>query len=164
MSPGVGATFNGNSAVSQSETFNTSNATLGGQPFTIALSLTSYYASSTYYFLGQTNSSAYSVAQAPFQYPTSVGSGMTGTLGTLLIYSDSTQSQSEGSALVTYDITAPTTTGGPVTITITSTDYDTNHAVVETDNTTYSMTSDNVISFVSTSTQTQQSTLTLTAD
>lgn len=162
LSAGVSGTFKGSAATSQVQTLS-GTATAAGQSLPVSQSVTDYYATSSSDFLGEVESTEYDVAQAPFQYPTSIEGGSSGTLGTVLRYTDSTMSVSLGNAQTTYSVTAPTTTGGPVGITITVKIYDTANALVETDVRNYTMTSSNVISFVSESAQAQQGTLTATA-
>jgi hypothetical protein len=162
LAAGVSATFNGTAALSQLQTLS-GTVTADGQAIPVSQSVTEYYAASNSAFLGETASGEYAVAQAPFQYPTSIEGTSSGTLGTVLRYTDSTMSVSQGTAQTTYTTTAPTTQSGPVGITTTTKIYDKTNALVETDVTTYSMTSSNVISFVSASAQTQQGTLTATA-
>jgi hypothetical protein len=163
LSAGVNATFNGSAALSQIQTLSGS-ALVGGQSTPISQNVTAYYTSGSSEFLGQIAASGeYDVAEAPFQYPTSVEGGSTGYLGTTLRYTDSTMSVSLGTAQTIYVITAPSTQGGPIGIAITTTSYDKTNTLVETDETDYSMTSSNVISFVAASTQNQQGTLALAA-
>jgi hypothetical protein len=148
LSRGVTATFNGASAVSQLQTLS-GTATAAGQNVPASRSVTAYYATSTIDFLGQVSSTEYDVAQAPFQYLTSIQGGMTGTLGTAQRYTDSTMSVSLGSAVTSYSTTAPSTPGGPISIQVQTDFYDKNDFIVESDSTTYSLTSGNVMSFVS---------------
>jgi hypothetical protein len=163
LSAGVsGTTFNGNMATSQMQTLS-GTATAQGQSLPVSQSVTDYFATSSSDFLGEVESTEYDVAQAPFQYPTSVEGGASGTLGTVLRYKDSTMSVSLGTAQTTYTTTAPATQGGSLGITITTRIYDTTSTLIETDMTNYSMTTSNVISLVSASAQTQQGTLTATA-
>lgn len=161
FSPGISATFNNVTATSQTETLS-ATAFANGQSVPVSQSVTAYYTATTSEFLGQI-SSEYDVAEVPFQYPTSISGGSTGTLGTILRYKDSTMSVSLGSAQTTYVITGPSGQGGPIYIAITTKSYDTTNALVETDVTNYSMTTSNIISFVSSSSQSQQGTLSLSA-
>ena len=89
--------------------------------------------------------------------------GESGTLGSTLRYTDSTMSTSLGTASTTYTTTAPTTSGGPIGITLTTKIYDTTNALQETDTTNYSMSTGNVLSFVSETAQQSQGTITATA-
>ena len=146
-SPALKATFNGASALSQLQTIS-GTATAAGQNVPVSQSVTAYYDASTSDFLGQA-SSEYDVAQAAYQYPTSIEGGMTGILGTALRYTNSTMSVSLGTAVTSYSITAPSTQGGPIGVQIETDVYDTKSFLVESDSTTYSMTSGNVMSFVS---------------
>ena len=162
LAAGVSATFNGTAATSQAQTL-AGNVMAAGQSIPVSQSVTDYYATSNSAFLGEVASGEYDVAQAQFEYPTSIQGGMSGTLGTVLRYTDSTMSVPQGTAQATYAVTAATTQGGPLGIAITTKIYNTQNALVETDTTNYSMTSSNVISFVSAESQAQQGTLTATA-
>lgn len=159
---GVSATFNGTAATSQTQTL-AGNVMAAGQSIPVSQSVTDYYATSNSAFLGEVASGEYDVAQAQFEYPTSIQGGMSGTLGTILRYTDSTMSVPQGTAQTTYAVTAATTQGGPLGIAITTKIYNTQNTLVETDTTNYTMTSSNVISFVSAESQAQQGTLTATA-
>jgi hypothetical protein len=168
LTAGVSTTFNNTSAVSQNQTFS-GTAVANGQTVPVAGNITNFYttASNGSEFLGLVANDGdmeYDVAQTPFQFPTSITGATTGTLGTLLRYQDSTMSVSLGNVQVTYTTTAPTTTGGPISVTITMNSYDTTTTLVETDTTTYSMTSDNVLSLVSSTTQNSSGTIILTAN
>jgi hypothetical protein len=164
LSAGVGGgTFNGTSATTAQTQTLTGTVTAAGQSIPINQSVTDYYATSNSNFLGETATGEYDVAQAPFQFPTSVSGGESGTLGTVLRYSDSTMSTSLGTAQTTYTTTAPTTQNGPLGITITTKSYDTTNTLVETDTTNYTMTTSNVISFVSETAQQTGGTITATA-
>jgi hypothetical protein len=164
LSAGVGgSTFNGTSATTAQTQALVGTVTAAGQSIPIDQSVTDYYATSNSNFLGETAAGAYDVAQAPFQYPTSVSAAESGTLGTVLRYGDSTMSTSLGTAQTTYTTTAPTTQNGPLGITITTKSYDTTNTLVETDVTNYTMTTSNVISFVSATAQATGGTLTATA-
>jgi hypothetical protein len=162
LAAGVSATFNGTAATSQTQTL-TGNVMAAGQSIPVSQSVTAYYATSNSAFLGEVASGEYDVAQAQFEYPTSIQGGMSGTLGTVLRYTDSTMSVPQGTAQATYAVTAATTQGGPLGIAITTKIYNTQNALVETDTTNYTMTSSNVLSFVSAESQAQQGALTATA-
>jgi hypothetical protein len=162
LSAGITTTFNNTAAKSQVQTLS-GTATANGQSLPVSQSVKAYYASSNSNYLGQTATDEYDVAQAPFQYPTSIEGGSSGTLGTVLRYSDSTMSTPLGTATTTFVIAAATTSGGPLGVAITTKTYDTTNTLVETDVTNYSISTTNVISFVSASTQATQGTLTVTA-
>lgn len=162
LAAGSSTTFNGAAATSQAQTL-TGNLMADGQSIPVSESITDYNAASNSAFLGEVESGEYDVAQAPFDYPTSIEGGSSGTLGTVLRYTDSTMSVPQGTAQTTYAITAATIQGGPLGIAITTRIYNTQNALVETDTTNYTMSSSNVISFVSAVSQTQQGTLTATA-
>lgn len=163
LAAGVSASFNGTAAAaSQAQTL-AGNVMADGQSIAVSQSVTSYYATSNAAFLGETGTGEYDVAQAPYEYPTSIQGGMSGSLGTVLRYTDSTMSVSQGTAQTTYAVTAATTQGGPLGIAITTKIYNTQNALVETDTTNYTISSSNVISLVSAMSQAQQGTLTATA-
>jgi hypothetical protein len=156
LTPAVNAMFNNASAQAQTQTISgTVNA--AGQSQAISISVTDYYATADSSFLGEASANEYDVAQAPFQYPTAVTGASSGTLGTVLRYTDSTQSVSLGTAQVTYQTLTPVDPGSPMGITITTSSQG------ETDVTKYTMTGANVISFVSATAQNAQGTVTATA-
>jgi hypothetical protein len=162
LTPGVNGTFNGAAALAQTETISgTVNA--AGQSLPVSTSVTDYYATADSAFLGESNATEYDVAQAPFQYPTSVSGASSGTLGTVLRYTDQTLSVSVGTAQVTYQTMAPVDPGSPMGIAITSKIYGPQSDLLETDVTNYTMTSANVISFSSATAQSAQATLTAKA-
>jgi hypothetical protein len=162
LAAGVSVTFNGTAASGQTETIS-GTVTVEGVNEPISTTATDYYATSNSAFLGEQNQSEYDVAQAPFEFPTSVSGGSGGALGTLLRYTDQTMSVSRGTVQVTYQIMAPVDPGSPIGIVLTSKAYDTQNALEETDVTHYTMSSANVISFVSTSAQNSSGTVTATA-
>jgi hypothetical protein len=156
-----GATFNGTTGTTTQTQALVGTVTASGQTLQINQSVTDYYATSNNDFLGETSSSEYDVAQAPFQYPTTVSGGESGTLGTLLRYSDSTMSKSLGSAQTTYTTTS--TQNGPLGVTITTKIYNTTNTLQETDVTNYTLSTSNVITFVSSTAQQTGGTITATA-
>jgi hypothetical protein len=163
LTPGVNGMFNGANAQAQTETIS-GTINLAGQSTPVpATSVTAYYATADSAFLGENDSNEYDVAQAPFQYPTSVTGGSSGTLGTVLRYSDPTMSVSLGTAQVTYQTLTPVDPGSPMGITITTKIFGPQSELQETDVTKYTMTVANVISFSSASAQNAQATLTVTA-
>jgi hypothetical protein len=83
-------------------------------------------------------------------------------LGTLSRYTDTTMSVSLGTAQLSYTTMAPVDPGSPIGISLTNKVYDTQNTLTRTDVTNYTMTSSNVISFVSASAQSQSGTLTVT--
>jgi hypothetical protein len=160
---GSSTTFNGNAAYAQKESINgTVNAAGTNEP--IATSVTNYYTANTASsFVGEDEGTEFDVAQTPFEWPTSISAGSGGSLGTVLRYTDSTQSVSMGKANVAYSVTAPATTGGPIGVTLTTQIYDTANTLIETDTTSYSMTTSNVISFTGATAKTGSNSLTVTA-
>jgi hypothetical protein len=160
---GAATTFNGAGAYGQIEAIN-GNVTVSGQSEVVATQVTNYYATGDSAFVGEVETSEYDVAQASITWPTSLTGGAGGTLGTILRYSDKTQSVSIGTVQLSYSTTAPATSGGAIGITLTAKIYDTTNTLVETDTRVYSMTSANVITFVSqTANNVQSGTITVTA-
>lgn len=159
--PAVSATFNGTAAMSQNTTVSGS-IMAAGQTSPYSTSLTDYYASSDGAFLGEVSASEYDVAQAPISFPTMIVGGSSGTLGTLSRYTDSTMSVSLGTVQVSYSTMTPIDPGSPIGIVETTKIFDTQNTLIETDVTTYAMTSSNVISLASGSAQNQSGMLTIT--
>lgn len=161
LSKGVSATFNGTAASSQMETIS-GTITASGQSSPLSTSVTNYYATGSSAFLGQDEGTEFDVAQAPFDWPTSITGGSGGPLGTVLRYTDKTMSVSTGKADVTYSVLAPVDPGSPIGITLTTKIYDTQNNLVETDTTKYTMTPANVISFAGATAQSSSGSLTVT--
>jgi hypothetical protein len=159
--PGVAATFNGTAAMSQNTTVSGS-IMAAGQTSPYSTSVTDYYASSDGAFLGEVSASEYDVAQAPISFPTMILGGSSGTLGTLSRYTDSTMSVSLGTVQMSYSTMAPIDPGSPIGIVLTTKIFDTQNTLIETDVTTYAMTSSSVISLASGSAQNQSGMLTIT--
>lgn len=159
--PSVSATFNGTAALSQTTTIAGSIAA-AGQTSPYSTSVTDYYASSDSAFLGEVSTSEYDVAQAPISFPTMVMAGSSGTLGTLSRYTDSTMSVSLGTVQVSYSVMAPADPGSSIGVAVTTKTYDTQNTLIETDVTSYTMTTSNVISLSGGSAQNQSGTLTIT--
>jgi hypothetical protein len=161
-SAAVNGTFNGAVALAQTQTIS-GTVTAAGQSSPYSASVTDYYATGNSAFLGEVAANEYDVAQAPFQYPGMIVGGSAGTLGTVSRYTDNTMSVSLGTVQVSYTVQAPVDPGSPIGITLTDKIYDAQNALLETDVTNFTMTSSNVISFVSASAQRQSGTITVTA-
>jgi hypothetical protein len=161
-SAAVNGTFNGAVALAQTQAIS-GTVTAAGQSSPYSASVTDYYATGNGAFLGEVAANEYDVAQAPFQYPGMVVGGSAGTLGTVSRYTDNTMSVSRGTAQVSYTVQAPVDPGSPIGITLTDKIYDAQNALLETDVTNFTVTSSNVISFVSASAQRQSGTITVTA-
>ena len=159
--PAVSATFNGTAAMSQNTTVSGS-IMAAGQTSPYSTSVTDYYASSDGAFLGEVSASEYDVAQAPISFPTMIVGGSSGTLGTLSRYTDNTMSVSLGTVQVSYSTMTPIDPGSPIGIVETTKIFDTQNTLIETDVTTYAMTSSSVISLASGSAQNQSGMLTIT--
>lgn len=168
LSPGVTATFNNTSALSQTQAI-TGTVTAAGQSVPFSVSVVDYYASAGDAFLGQVDPSSsstageYDVASSPITYPSSVVGGSSGTLGTINRYTDSSMSVPLGTTTLSYSVTAPVDPGSPVSVKLTNQIYDTQQNLTETDVTTYTLTSTKVLSFVSATAQSGASMLTVTA-
>ena len=148
LAPDASATFNGEGALSQTQTIS-GTVSADGQSAPYSSSLIDYYATGDYAFLGESGTSRYDVAQAPFEYPTVVMAGSSGTLGTVSDYSDSTMSVSQGTTQVTYAVTAVSGSSSSVMVAITDQVDDTQNNLVETDVTNYNLTNTGVLTFVS---------------
>lgn len=159
--PAVSATFNGTAALSQSTTV-AGSITAAGQTTPYSTSVTDYYASSDSAFLGEVSTSEYDVAQTPILFPTTVMGVSSGTLGTLIRYTDSTMSVSLGTAQMSYSLLTPVDPGSPIGIVVTTQIYDTMNTLIETDVTNYTMTTSNVVSLSGASAQNQSGTLKVT--
>jgi hypothetical protein len=163
LEAGVAATFDSTAAISQAKSIS-GTVTVAGQSTPFGVSATDYYASTNDAFLGETSSTEYDVAQSPFTYPTMVVGGSGGVLGTLLRYTDNTQSVPLGTTSISYTATAPVDPGSPESIAITDKVYDTQQNLTETDVYTYTLSAAEVLSFVSASSQTSSGTLQVTAN
>jgi hypothetical protein len=159
--PGVAATFNGTAAMSQNTTVSGS-IMAAGQTAPYSTSVTDFYASSDGALLGEVSASEYDVAQAPISFPTMIVGGSSGTLGMLTRYTDSTMSVSLGTVQVSYSTRTPIDPGSPIGVVVTTQIFDTQNTLIETDVTTYAMTSSSVISLASGSAQNQSGMLTIT--
>jgi hypothetical protein len=159
--PAVSATFNSTAAMSQNTTVSGS-IMAAGQTSPYSTSITDYYASSDGAFLGEVSASEYDVAQAPISFPTMIVGGSSGTLGTLSRYTDSSMSVSLGTVQVSYSTLTPVDPGSPIGIVVTTKIFDTQNTLIETDVTTYTMTSSSMISLSGASAQNQSGMLTIT--
>jgi hypothetical protein len=155
-------TFDNSPALSQVESV-TGTVTVDGESNNFATSVTDFYAPSSYAFLGELSSNEYDVAESPITYPDSVVGGSSGTLGTINRYTDSTMSVSLGTSQLSYTVTAPVDSGGPVAVAVTNAIYDTTNTLVESDVSTFTLTTSNVLSFVSATAQTSSSSLLISA-
>jgi hypothetical protein len=160
--PAVSVTFNGTAALSQTTSV-AGSITAAGQTTPYTTSVTDYYASSDSAFLGEISASEYDVAQAPISFPNSVTGGSSGTLGTLSRYTDSTMSVSLGTAQVSYSLLTPVHPGSPIGIVVTTKIFDTQSTLIETDVTSYTMTTSNVVSLSGASAQNSSGMLKVTA-
>ncbi len=162
LTAGASTTFNGAAAVAQQETLS-ATVTSDGQSEPVTTNETNYYGTGTYAYVGQTANGEYAVSQAPLTYPDSVVVGSSAVLGTVSVYSDSTMSTPLGSSQVSYAVTA-SDVADSLTVTITTQDYDTSNDLLETDVATYTLSSANVLSFVSLASTTPTGNVTVTAD
>jgi hypothetical protein len=161
LSPAVSTIFHNSTALAQSETIS-GTVTAAGQQSPYSSTVIDYYAGS-YAVLGQSATNEYDVVQSPFTFPTSVIGGSSAMLGTASRYTDSTLSVSLGMTQISYFTMAPVDPGSPVEVQLTNKIYDTQNTLVETDVTTYSLTANEVISFISATAQSASGTLSVTA-
>jgi hypothetical protein len=161
-SPGSSTTFNGTAAVSQVEAIS-GTVSAAGQSQPYSTSVTDFYAPGNSAFVGEVDSNEYDVAQAPFVFPTSIVGGSSGVLGTVSRYTDKTMSVPIGTAQLSYSTLSPVDPGSPAAVTLTDKIYDSKNTLIETDTTQYSLDSNNVLSFISASTQTPSGSLTINA-
>jgi hypothetical protein len=162
LAPGASTSFNGEGALSQTETISgTVSAAAGSVPY--SLSVTDFYATGNDAFLGETGSNEYDVAQAAFAYPATVMAGSSGVLGTTSDYTDSSMSVSQGTTQVSYAVTAVSGSSSSVMVAITEQVHDTQNNLVETDVTNYNLTSAGVLTFVSATAQDASGSLQVTA-
>jgi hypothetical protein len=160
LAPAVSATFNNSTALAQTETIS-GTVTAAGQSIPYSSSVTDYYTGNGA-VLGQSAANEYDVVQSSFTYPTSVVGGSNGILGTASRYADSSLGVSLGTTQISYTVMAPVDPGSPVAVSVTDKIYDTQNTLIETDVTTYSLTSDSVLAFISATTQTASGTVTVT--
>ncbi len=161
LAAGASTTFDSAAAVSQQETLS-GTVTADGQSAPYTALATNYYAAGTYAYLGEMATGLYAVAQSPLVYPDSVVAGSSAVLGTVDVYSDSTMSTPLGSSKVSYAVTA-SDVADALTVTITTLEYDTMNNLIETDVATYNLSSGNVLSLVSITSQTQTGNVSITA-
>lgn len=163
MLPATAATFNTVAALAQAKTIS-GNVMSAGQSAPFNSSVTDYYDASTYAALGESGSSEYDVVQTPFTYPTSITGGSSGVLGTVSRYSDNTLSTPLGTAQLSYLTIAPVDPGSPASVQLTEKFYDTQSTLVETDVTTYAISANDLLTFVSATAQVGADSLTVTAN
>jgi hypothetical protein len=162
LSPAVSTIFHNSAALAQTETIS-GTVTAAGQQAPYSSSVVDYYAAGSYAVLGQSATNEYDVVQSPFTFPTSVIGGSSGMLGTASRYTDSTLGVSLGMTQISYITMAPIAPGGAVNVQITNKIYDTQNTLVETDVTTYALSSNGILSFVSASAQNASGNLTVMA-
>lgn len=162
LAPSATATFNGTTGVSQTVDV-TGTVTANSQASNYNSSVTDYYSGGVLTFLGETTNGEYDVAPSGFNYPVSLASNCSGTLGTLNRYADSTMAVALGTIQVAYACNAPVDPGSPMAVTFTSKIFDVVGALAETDTTTYTLTSSNGMAFVSATTQNASGNLRVTS-
>ncbi len=162
MAPSVSATFNGTTGISQAVDI-AGQITANGQTSSLGSSVVDYYSSGVLTLLGTETSNEFEVAETAFSYPTTLAANCSGTLGTLDRYADSTMSVPLGTVKVTYACTSPVDPGSPMAVAFTSKIYDVVGALAETDVTTYTLSSTNVMAFVSATTQNASGNLSVTS-
>ncbi len=75
--------------------------------------------------------------------------GSSGTLGTINRYTNNTMSVVLGTSTVSYTVSSPVYPGIPVSVAITNKIYDTMNNLTETDVTTFTLSTSNMLTFVS---------------
>ena len=161
LSPGVTGTFNGATELGQTTTIS-GTIMASGQSSQYSSSVTDYFDPKTYAFQGELSANEYDVVQTPFSYPTSITGGSGGVLGTVSRYTDSTMSMPIGTAQLSYTTTAAATAGGPASVQLIDKLYDNLNNLTETDTTTYSISSSNVLAFLSATVSSTSGSLTVT--
>jgi hypothetical protein len=162
LSPAVSTIFHNSAALAQNETIS-GTVTAAGQQAPYSSSVVDYYAAGSYAVLGQSATNEYDVVQSPFNFPTSVIGGSSGTLGTASRYTDSTLGVSLGMTQISYITMAPVNSGSAVDVQLTNKIYDTQNTLVETDVTTYALSSNGILSFVSATAQSASGNLSVMA-
>ncbi len=163
VAPAASATFNSSPALAQVEVIS-GTVTAAGQFAPYSAVVTHYYAPGSYAVLGESTSSEYDVVPVPFNYPASLITDPSGVLGTMNRYTDSSMGVSLGTAQLSYAVTlAPVDPGSPLQVQLTKKIFDAQNALTETDVTTYALTANNQLSFVSATVQTSSGTVTITA-
>ena len=161
--PATSVTFNSQAALAQIVTANLS-LIVQGMANPITSSVTNYYATGTYNFLGEETTGEYSVPSAPLMYPATIMVGSSGNLGTLMNYADSTASVSTGSTDVSYLVKANPAGANSVIFELINKNYDLNHTLQETDTTDFSVTVAGAVALISaTVDSTSQGSITSTA-
>jgi hypothetical protein len=144
-------------------------ATAAGQAITISSTVTDYYEPATHRYMGEQQNNPppgneFDIASPPLSFPGTVQSGDSGTLGTVMRYTNSTQSSPLGTITVSYLVKADAANSNALIIELITKTYDTgNSTAVETDATDYAVTTAGVISFVSSSAQNSSGSLTVAA-
>jgi hypothetical protein len=167
LAAGVSGIFNGEGALSQTQTIS-GTVTVAGATAPYTASVVDYYATGNDAFLGATGSSEYDVAQTAFTYPASVVAGDSGVLGTTNDYTDSSMGTATGTTQVSYTVTAVASTASDATptvmVAITSKVNDTSGNLLETDVTNYSLTDGGVLTLVSATVENSTESLTVTVE
>ena len=125
-------------------TLNWSNCT----PATTTISEIDYFDSSSLLPLGFNSSSSFGVFLNPPAYPTTVTVGETGTIGTMNLYTDATESVPLGFSDWSYSVAAGPSTE-MVLVTITAQTYNASNALTQTVSTVGQLTSTGTISIIS---------------
>lgn len=161
LSPGANGMFNGKTELLQTETLS-GTVSVSGQSSPYSSTIVTAYDAASGAILGESQSHEFDVAQAPILIPTTVGSSAS-VLGTLSRYTDDTQSVVLGTIQVSAGLLLATVDGkGPEVVQFTYRVYDTNQALVETDNVNYYLSEDNVLSLYSYTAQSASGTLSVT--
>jgi hypothetical protein len=160
LSPGQNGLFDGKTELLQTETI-AGTVTVAGQSAPYSSTLVTAYDSTTGALVGQPQSHEFDIAPAPILIPTTVGAAV--NLGVLNRYSDDTQSVVLGTIQVSVELVLATVDGrGNEVVQFTYKVYDTNQALVETDNLAYYLSEDNVLELSSYTAQNASGSLSVT--
>jgi hypothetical protein len=161
ISPGAGGMFNGTMARLQTQSIS-GTVSVAGQTSPYSSSVVNAYEPAATAVLGESQSTEFDVAQQPIMIPTMVGTSVT-MLGTLSRYTDSTLSVALGTVQVSVAVVLiPIDPGSNEVVQFTYKVFDTSQALVQTDNISYVLTENNLLSFYSAATQSASGTLTVT--
>ena len=106
----------------------------------------------------------YDIALPPLTYPATLKLSDNGTLGTVMRYTDHTQSVSLGTITASYTVKSDPANSNVLIVELENKIYNTTNALTETDKTDYAVTAAGAISLVSASAQIGSDTLTATAN
>ena len=161
LAPGTGGSFNGMSALLQTETIS-GTVTAAGQNLPYSATTVNAYDGTTGAILGQSQSAEFDVASAPIAIPSTVGPTAM-NLGTLNRYTDSTLSSPLGTIQISVaETVAPVDPGSPEVVQFTFKAYDMSQTLVETDTISYSLSASSTLTFVAATAQNASGTVNVT--